>query len=83
MNGQKPDIKKWMSTHLADLVVDSELYGWEAVYAFHAVWLQQLEQGIASLEDAELKLSFHQVLFWHQLAHAYQQPAELLHRTGK
>ena len=58
MDGQKPEIKTRMSAHLADLMADSELYGSEAVCIFHAIWHQQLEQGIASWGDVELKISF-------------------------
>ena len=74
MDRQKPDIKNWMSAHLADLMIDSELYRWEANHTFHAMWLQQLEQGRASWEDAELKFSYCQALVWHQLVPTSQQP---------
>ena len=58
MNNQKVDIKEIMSTHLAELMANAELYGWEATHAFHAVVLQQLEQGRALWQDMELKLSY-------------------------
>ena len=45
---QKPDIKSPMSASLAYLMVNSERYGWEALCAFHAIWIQQLDQGRTS-----------------------------------
>ena len=51
MDSQKSDIRAIRSTHLADLMTDSELYGWEAVPAFHAIWLQQMEQGRALIVE--------------------------------
>ena len=42
MDSQKLDIKALMSAHLTELMADTELYGWEAVQAFHAIWLQQM-----------------------------------------
>ena len=60
-----------MATHLAELKGNVELYGWEAVHAFHAMWLQQIEQGHASWTNQDIILTFHQALMWHQptLAH--------------
>ena len=43
MDTQKPDIKA-----LTELMGDAELYGWEAIRAFHDVWLQQMEHGWAT-----------------------------------
>ena len=45
---QKPDVMALMSSHLTELMADTELYGWEAVKAFHAIWLHQMEQGRAT-----------------------------------
>ena len=58
MDSQKSDISALMSTHLAELMANAELYGWEAVQAFHAVWLQKMEQGKASWKDGDLKLTY-------------------------
>ena len=43
--------KSLVGAHLADLMADAELYVWEAGRAFHAIWLQQIEQGHASWLD--------------------------------
>ena len=48
MNAEKPPVKALMGAHLAELMADAELYGWEAVCTFHATWLHQIEQGHAS-----------------------------------
>ena len=45
MVAEKTSVHSLMSQHLQDLVSDVELYGWEPVTAFQAIWLQQLEQG--------------------------------------
>ena len=42
MDPQKPDIKALMLVHLAELMVDAELYGWEAIHSFYTIWLQQM-----------------------------------------
>ena len=59
MDKQKLEIKTVMSTHLAELMADAELYDWEATRAFHTVWLQQLEQGRVTWKDTELRASHH------------------------
>ena len=75
MEVQTRDIRGFMSTHLVELMADAELYGWETVWAFHAVWLQQMEQGRASWKDAELKLGFRCALVWHHsVRHASKHP---------
>ena len=45
METDKPAIRPLMANHLVELMGDTELYGWEPVHAFHAVWLQQLMHG--------------------------------------
>ena len=57
-----------MSSHLTELMADTELYGWEDVRAFHAIWLQQMEQGRATWKDGYLKLTYRRALVWHQPA---------------
>ena len=44
-----------MMQHLQDIMGDAELYTWEPIWAFHAVWLQQLEQGHVTWADEEVK----------------------------
>ena len=68
MDIQKPDIRELMSTHHAELMANAELYGWEAIQVFHAIWLQQMEQGKASWKDGDIKLTYHHALVWHQPA---------------
>ena len=57
-----------MSTHLAELMADAELYRWEATRSFHSVWLQQLEQSTVTWKDTELRTAYHHTLVWHRLA---------------
>ena len=45
IEAEKPAIYPVMTWHLQESMGDSELYGWEPVRAFHAIWLQQLEHG--------------------------------------
>ena len=45
MEEEKESVRTHMSKHLKDLMLDSQLYGWENAWAFHVVWLNQLEQG--------------------------------------
>ena len=44
---------------------DTELYGWEKVCAFLAVWLEQLEHSRVTWEDDEAKLKYRWPLVWH------------------
>ena len=43
MAGEKDNIKPFMLQHLQMLMEDIELYSWEPIEAYHAVWLHQLE----------------------------------------
>ena len=43
----KPTQKEAIRRHLNKLMADVEVYGWELVQVFHAIWLQQLENGYA------------------------------------
>lgn len=36
-------LRPLMMKHLKDLMVHAELYGWEPVRTFHAIWLRQLD----------------------------------------
>ena len=75
MDAQKLDIKALMLAHLTELMADAELYGWEAIRAFHAVWLQQMEQKWVTWKDADIKLSFRCASVCYQPAPTCQQPA--------
>ena len=78
MDIQKPDVRTLMSSHLSELMADAELYGWGAVHAFQAVWLQQMDQGRATWKDWDLKLTFHCALVWHQSAPSHKPAAVML-----
>ena len=45
-----------MACHLQELMADMELYGWELVRAFHAIWLQQLENRHVKWDAVEEKM---------------------------
>ena len=42
--------------HLQELMEDRDHYGWPVVRAYHAAWLQHIEQGWAAWGDAPTKL---------------------------
>ena len=71
MDGQNAAIKALMVAHLAELMADAKLCWWEAMCSFHATWLQHLEEGKASWEDAKLTIMLHQALVWLQPAAAH------------
>ena len=48
MDEEKETVRANMASHLKDLIVDLELYGRDRVRAYHAVWLNQMEQGRVS-----------------------------------
>ena len=54
----EPDTKTkgLLSHHLEDLIEDSEQYGWPRVQAFHAAWLNHIEQGRSSWGDTASQL---------------------------
>ena len=54
-----------MAHQLQKLMADTELNGWVAVRSYHAVWLQQLENGRVRQDDVETMLLFHHSLVWH------------------
>ena len=54
MEGEEGPIRQKMATHLNELMSDAELYGW----AFHSIWLNQLEQGQCTWIGDEEKLRF-------------------------
>ena len=51
-----------MATHLEELMVDSELYGWPKVRAYHRVWLNQIKQGQAMWMEDEVNMYFFHAL---------------------
>ena len=38
---------RMMAEHLKDLISDAEMYGWGRTWAFHGVWMNQIQQGRA------------------------------------
>ena len=65
MNRESLPIKKLMVAHLQDLMEDGEMYWWLALRAYHAAWLQYMEQGRAAWGDEETKLKLQWRLVWH------------------
>ena len=59
METVKPVRKPFILRHLKDLMADTEVYGWATVHAYHAVWLQQIENGRAQWMDVDAKLASH------------------------
>ena len=70
MKGEEGAIKDKMATHLEELMADTELYGWQRVRAYHRVWLKQREQGWATWQDEDVKLTFQHALIWHPVTSA-------------
>ena len=65
METVKPMVKLHMSKHLKELMADAEVYGCNPVRDYHAVWLQQIENGRAKWSNEDAKLEFHRSLVWH------------------
>ena len=59
----KSGLKEVMLNHLSSYA-STATYRWEPVCAYHAVWLQQLENRQADWKDAECKLEFCRSLVW-------------------
>ena len=62
------DTKVHMLSHLQWLMADGEVYGWPVVLAYHAAWLQHLEQGRAMWGDDDTKLKLRHACVWHRVA---------------
>ena len=45
LDNVKLALKPAVTKHLNELMDEAELYGWEPVQAYHAIWLQQIENG--------------------------------------
>ena len=48
MDLQSEPLRKLMSAHLKELMEDCGIFGWPTVRAYHAMWLQHIEQGRAT-----------------------------------
>ena len=66
LKAEKPQKKDIMLKHLSELMKDAAIYGWESVWAFHAVWLKQLENRCADWWDETKKLEFQRALVWNK-----------------
>ena len=51
MDLQSDVLRRKMSAHLKEIMEDCETFRWPMVRAYHAVWLQHLEQGRATWDD--------------------------------
>ena len=60
----KDDTEELMLSHLQELMANGEAYRWPVVLAYHAAWLQHLEQGRAAWTDLNAKLKLRQALVW-------------------
>ena len=56
----KPVKKNIMEKHLKEIMVVAEVYGSGPVRAYHAIWLQQIENRHAQCSDTNAKLEFRQ-----------------------
>ena len=56
VEGAEVAIKERIASHLQELMLKTELDGWEHTIAFHGIWLDQLEQGRCTWMDHEEKL---------------------------
>ena len=45
-------------------MADADTYGWEPIRAYHAVWLQQIENGCAEWKNTDIKLELCRALVW-------------------
>ena len=61
---EKSSVHPVIVQHL--LMGDAESYRWELVIAFHAIWVQQLEQGRVTWVDKDAKIKYRWALVWHQ-----------------
>ena len=58
MAAEKPAFCPLMAQHRQELMGYADLYSWEPIRAFHAIWLQQLEQGRVTWDDKDAKVKF-------------------------
>ena len=72
MEGENQAVKSQMAHHLQKLMADTVLYECDKVRVFHAMFLNQLEQGQATWGDEEAKMRFKRALVWHQTTNVTQ-----------
>ena len=61
-----------MSAHLKEIMEDGETFTWPMVRAYHAVWLQHIEQGRTTWGDETTHLKLHRALVWQKMAPSSQ-----------
>ena len=54
----REQVKEHMVLHLEDM----DVHGWEKIRAFHATWMNQLEQGRCEWSEADHKLKMRRAL---------------------
>ena len=70
MSRESLPIKQLMLSHLQELMEDVEHYGWPAVTAYHAAWVQHIEQGRVAWGDEDMKLKLRWALVLHRVVPA-------------
>ena len=80
---EPPRIQALMLEHLQELMEDWEHYGWPVVRAYHATWIQNIEQGRVAWGAEAIKLKLWHALVWHRVMapidshQAYTAPSQL------
>ena len=60
----KRSFKSIIARHLKELIADAGVYGWALVRAYHAIWLQQIENGRVQWMNAEPTVEVRGALVW-------------------
>ena len=61
----KHALKGLLLMHLKEFMADNEPYSWDVVRAYHAVCLQQFENGSVEWINTEAKMEFRRLLVCH------------------
>ena len=72
----KPSDKTCMYAHLEVLAEDMASFGYEAVRAFHGIWLQEVEQGRVTWADSSIRDTLRRRFVWNP-AIARSRPSRL------
>ena len=81
--GMGTRVKAQMSQHLEEVMEDTDLYRWNRVRAYHAAWVNQLEQDRSSCNGTEHKLRLRRNLVWHAPMLNHTSPALSAAEAGK
>ena len=82
MDLQPEPLRKKMSAYLKEIMEDGETFRLPTVRAYHAVWLQHIEQGRATWNDETTWLKLHRSLVWHRMT-PMSQPSPTLATTSQ